>query len=55
MIQLVKVNKLRSILEDKGIDVSEYDPSATGQPTRPKALYSARDHDTIEQLKVAKL
>ncbi|VDM40860.1 unnamed protein product [Toxocara canis] len=42
-----EVNKLRNLLEMKGIDVEGEDPSKT------KALYSARDHDTIEQLKAS--
>ncbi|PIO54879.1 hypothetical protein TELCIR_23746, partial [Teladorsagia circumcincta] len=46
-----EVNKLRAILEEKGIDVAA-DELKTSQPGRPRQLYSARDHDTIEQLKV---
>ncbi len=38
-----EVLKLRSLLELKGIDSDD--------PQNEKAIYSARDHDTIEQLK----
>lgn len=41
-----EVNKLRSLLEMKGIDVEGGE-----DPLKAKAVYSARDHDTIEQLK----
>ncbi|XGW09291.1 hypothetical protein V3C99_011530 [Haemonchus contortus] len=47
-----EVNKLRAILEEKGIDVAA-DDMKTSQPGRPRQLYSARDHDTIEQLKAS--
>lgn len=39
------MNKLRALLETKGIDSED--------PMTTKALYSARDHDTIEQLKAS--
>ncbi|VDL74929.1 unnamed protein product [Nippostrongylus brasiliensis] len=47
-----EVNKLRGILEEKGIDIT-VDEMKTSQPGRPRQLYSARDHDTIEQLKAS--
>uniref|UniRef100_A0A9J2PZ47 Kinesin-like protein unc-104 n=2 Tax=Ascaris TaxID=6251 RepID=A0A9J2PZ47_ASCLU len=43
-----EVNKLRSLLEMKGIDVEGGE-----DPLKAKAVYSARDHDTIEQLKAS--
>ncbi|KAK0393224.1 hypothetical protein QR680_000105 [Steinernema hermaphroditum] len=43
-----EVNKLRSLLEDKGIEVNN-DESITS--AKPK--YSAREYDTIEQLKAS--
>ncbi|CAJ0951418.1 unnamed protein product, partial [Mesorhabditis belari] len=48
-----EVNKLRAILDDKGIDSSEWDPSQAQHLQRPKALFSARDNETIEQLKAS--
>ncbi|CAJ0566193.1 unnamed protein product, partial [Mesorhabditis spiculigera] len=48
-----EVNKLRSILEDKGIDQAEWDPSQSQTLQRPRALFSARDNETIEQLKAS--
>ncbi|KAK6738958.1 hypothetical protein RB195_020820 [Necator americanus] len=47
-----EVNKLRGILEEKGIDITA-DALKTSQSGRPRQLYSARDHDTIEQLKAS--
>ncbi|KAJ1373413.1 hypothetical protein KIN20_035803 [Parelaphostrongylus tenuis] len=47
-----EVNKLRGILEEKGIDITA-DELKNSQPGRPRQLYSARDHDTIEQLKAS--
>ncbi|KJH45717.1 kinesin motor domain protein [Dictyocaulus viviparus] len=47
-----EVNKLRGILEEKGIDVAA-DDMRNAQLGRPRQLYSARDHDTIEQLKAS--
>uniref|UniRef100_A0A914ZPM0 Kinesin-like protein unc-104 n=2 Tax=Parascaris univalens TaxID=6257 RepID=A0A914ZPM0_PARUN len=43
-----EVNKLRSLLEMKGIDVEGGE-----DPLKAKPVYSARDHDTIEQLKAS--
>ncbi|RCN24062.1 hypothetical protein ANCCAN_30249, partial [Ancylostoma caninum] len=42
----------RGILEEKGIDITA-DALKTSQSGRPRQLYSARDHDTIEQLKAS--
>uniref|UniRef100_A0A0N5A8N5 Kinesin-like protein unc-104 n=1 Tax=Syphacia muris TaxID=451379 RepID=A0A0N5A8N5_9BILA len=43
-----EVHKLRNLLLSKGIDISEVD-----DPGKQKTHYSARDHDTIEQLKAS--
>ncbi|CAI5442480.1 unnamed protein product [Caenorhabditis angaria] len=45
-----EVHKLKNILEDKGIDVNEFDNSSS---TKKLPKFSAKDHDTIEQLKAS--